>query len=108
MRDIALTGFILVLIPVILRRPWIGILVGAWISLMNPHRYTFGFAYDFPFAFVVALVTVVAMLFNRKEIEIPRHPIVYMLLTLMDKFGVPVDKVGGSNGKLDIDTLSEI
>lgn len=31
-----------------------------------------------------------------------------LLLTLVDKFGLPVEKVGGSNGKLPIDTLSEI
>jgi hypothetical protein len=31
-----------------------------------------------------------------------------LLVTLMDKMGVPVEKVGGSNGKLNIDTLPEI
>jgi len=31
-----------------------------------------------------------------------------LLVTLMDKLGVPVEKVGGSTGKLNIDTLSEI
>ena len=31
-----------------------------------------------------------------------------LLVTLMDKMGMPVDKVGGSNGKLNIDTLLEI
>jgi hypothetical protein len=31
-----------------------------------------------------------------------------LLVTIMDKMGFPVEKVGGSNGKLNIDTLSEI
>ena len=31
-----------------------------------------------------------------------------LLVTLMDKMGVPVEKVGGSNGKLQLDTLSDI
>jgi hypothetical protein len=31
-----------------------------------------------------------------------------LLVTLMDKMGVPVEKVGGSDGKLQIDTLSSI
>src|SRR5579863_3076247 len=31
-----------------------------------------------------------------------------LLLTLMDKMDYPVEKVGGSNGKLPIDTLSEV
>jgi hypothetical protein len=31
-----------------------------------------------------------------------------LLVTLMDKMGVPVEKVGGSDGKLQLDTLSGI
>src|SRR6266581_5192627 len=31
-----------------------------------------------------------------------------LLVSLMDKMGVPVERVGGSNGKLNIDTLPEI
>ena len=29
-----------------------------------------------------------------------------LLVTIMDKMGVPVEKVGGSTGKLNVDTLS--
>ena len=29
-----------------------------------------------------------------------------LLVTLMDKMGMPVDKIGGSTGKLPLDTLS--
>lgn len=31
-----------------------------------------------------------------------------LLVTLMDKLGVPVEKIGGSDGKLEIDTLSGV
>ncbi|HEU5236244.1 MAG TPA: hypothetical protein VFU37_03835, partial [Pyrinomonadaceae bacterium] len=31
-----------------------------------------------------------------------------LLVTIMDKMGIPVEKVGGSNGKLSLDTLSNI
>ena len=31
-----------------------------------------------------------------------------LLLTIMDKMGIPVEKVGGSTGKLPIDTLAEV
>jgi hypothetical protein len=44
MRDLALVAVIAILIPYILRQPWLGVVVGAWISFMNPHRYAFGFA----------------------------------------------------------------
>jgi hypothetical protein len=31
-----------------------------------------------------------------------------LLVTIMDKMGFPVEKVGGSDGKLQLDTLSGI
>lgn len=37
-----------------------------------------------------------------------KPPMGNLLVTLMDKFGVPVDRVGGSTGKLAIDTLSGV
>jgi uncharacterized protein DUF1552 len=37
-----------------------------------------------------------------------KPPMANLLMTLMDKLGVPVDHVGGSTGKLEIDTLSGI
>ena len=88
MRDFALLAFLVIVIPFILKRPWIGILVGAWISLMSPHRYAWGFAYNIPFAFIVAVVTVSGLVFGKHKIEFPRHPIMYMLLVLMTWFSV--------------------
>lgn len=41
----------------------------AWISYMNPHRLAYGFAYNMPFAQIVALVLFLAIIFNRKELE---------------------------------------
>lgn len=58
-------------LPVIFRRPYVGVLVWSWLSYMNPHRLTWGFAYDFPFAQIVGLVTIVAMLFDREKKHFP-------------------------------------
>lgn len=55
MRDILVTALILGSLPFILRRPYIGILVWAWVSYMNPHRLTWVFAYDLPFAQIVGV-----------------------------------------------------
>jgi probable O-glycosylation ligase (exosortase A-associated) len=71
MRDVALTLFIFALLPVILWRPYIGILVWTWIGFMNPHRLTWSFAHDMPFAMIVALVTLVAVLSSREPKKIP-------------------------------------
>jgi probable O-glycosylation ligase (exosortase A-associated) len=70
-RDIFVTAVIFGSLPVILWRPYVGVLVWTWISFMNPHRLTWGFAYDMPFAFIVAIVTLVALLISREPKRIP-------------------------------------
>ncbi len=91
MRDIVLTAFIFATLPFILWRPHIGILVWTWIGFMNPHRLTWSFAYDMPFAMIVALVTLVGLLGSREPKKVPwtRETIllliflVWVLLTTM-------------------------
>ena len=65
-RDIVLFLVVAIGIPFILRNPAVGIGYWVWLSLMNPHREAWGFAYSFPFAFVVAVTTVIG-LFLTKE-----------------------------------------
>jgi probable O-glycosylation ligase (exosortase A-associated) len=69
MRDLLVTAIVFGALPFILKRPWIGILVWSWLGYMNPHKQTWGFAYDFPFAQVVAIVTIVAFVFSREKKE---------------------------------------
>lgn len=71
MRDIAVTFVVFATLPFILRRPWIGILVWTWLGFMNPHRMAWGFSTEMPFAYIVALTTLVAMLFSKEEKSIP-------------------------------------
>jgi putative inorganic carbon (hco3(-)) transporter len=62
---------ILGLIPFIWKQPWIGVLAWLWVSVMNPHRFAFGFANSFPFAAIIVGVTVVSMLRSRKDVKLP-------------------------------------
>ena len=71
MRDVALTLVIFGLLPIILIRPYIGILAWMWIGFMNPHRLTWSFAYEMPFAMLVALVTLVGLLMSKEPKKIP-------------------------------------
>lgn len=59
------------MLPLILKRPWIGVLMWLWISVMSPQRYAFGFANDFPFAAIVAVTTLVAMLKEKNQVKFP-------------------------------------
>ena len=81
MRDVALTLVIFGTLPFILWRPHIGVLVWTWIGFMNPHRLTWSFAYDMPFAMIVALVTLVSLLMSREPKKIPwaRESIVLLI-----------------------------
>ena len=83
MRDIVIFGIIFGLVPMMIRRPAIGAVVFMWISLMNPHRLAFGPAYDFPFAMMVAVITIGAILFSREPRNYPATPVTVLLVTFM-------------------------
>ncbi|MBB5018893.1 putative O-glycosylation ligase (exosortase A-associated) [Chitinivorax tropicus] len=71
MRDLLLVGFILGSVPFILKRPWIGAVMWAWVSLMNPHRFTWGFAYNFQVAMIVGAATLLSLVMHLKEVKAP-------------------------------------
>lgn len=67
MRDIAVLSIVAVAALMTLRRPWIGVMLWTWLSIMSPHRYTWGFAYSAPVAAVAAGVTLLALLYTRER-----------------------------------------
>lgn len=83
MRSILLLTIIFGAIPFILTRPHIGVLFWSWISYMNPHRFTYGLAYSFPVAYLVAVVTLVGLLFSRERKGIPWNSVTVTWLALI-------------------------
>jgi probable O-glycosylation ligase (exosortase A-associated) len=71
MRDIFVTLVILGSLPFCIRWPHIGVLMWTWLAFMNPHRLTWGFAYNLQFALFVALATLVGLLFSKEPKKIP-------------------------------------
>ena len=71
LRDIAVTVVIFGLLPVCVVKPWIGVLTWTWIGLMNPHKLTWGFAADMPFALMVAVATLIGLVLTREKKPIP-------------------------------------
>ena len=71
MRDVALTLIMLVIVPNIFFRPALGPLAWAWVSMMVPHRLTFGFAYSLPFAQLVGGVTLIALFAAKERHKVP-------------------------------------
>ncbi len=75
MRDLILTLVVVASLPLAFRRPWIGLLVWAWLGYMNPHRLAWGFAYDLPFVQMAALATFAGLLFSADPKRIPGTPV---------------------------------
>jgi len=61
MRDLLIMTIVVIAALAALRRPWIGIMLWTWLSIMNPHRYAFGFAYDMPLAAIAAVSTMIGL-----------------------------------------------
>lgn len=81
MRDIAVTAVLGLLALISLGRPDIGVLTWTWVSMMNPHRLTWGFAYDQPWAMIIALATFIGLLFYKGTKRLPLSaPVVFLLL----------------------------
>ncbi len=80
MRDIIITLIVFGSIPLIFKYPWTGILLFSWISYMNPHRLTYGFAFNFQFALIAALVTIIAFAVGKENKKIPMTPISIVLI----------------------------
>jgi len=83
MRDVIITAMIMATIPFILRNPWYGVLTWSWLSYMNPHRLAWGFAYDMPFAQIVAIILLISMLVSPEKKRLPPNHLVAMWLAFL-------------------------
>jgi putative inorganic carbon (HCO3(-)) transporter len=84
MRDIVLTLFIGGALPFALRYTWVGVLLWTWLSIMNPHRLTYGFAFDMPWAQLVAGATLLSLVIDRKRLKFPwTAPVIALVLFIV-------------------------
>ncbi len=67
MRDVLILFIVYAGAFLALKRPWIGVMLWTWLSLMNPHRLSWGIAYDAPVAAVTAAATLLGLLFTRER-----------------------------------------
>lgn len=66
MRDLAVALVVFGSLPFLLRKPFWGILMLAWLGFMNPHRLCYGFMLTMPVVQIVAVVTLVGMLISKE------------------------------------------
>lgn len=82
MRDIVITVVIAYLLLRTLRKVEYGAYLWTWLSLMNPHRLTFGFASVLPWAQATAIATFASMLFSRDRKPLPINGGIVTLILL--------------------------
>jgi putative inorganic carbon (hco3(-)) transporter len=82
MRDLLLMMILFGSLPFILARPWIGVLMWTWVSVMSPHRLGWGIAYDMPFAMLIAIATIIGMLFSKQPKRMPITSVTVVLFLL--------------------------
>ncbi len=67
MRDLLIISLTLVGSLMALRRPWIGIMLWTWLSIMNPHRYAYGMAVHAPLAAMAAISVLLGLLMTQER-----------------------------------------
>lgn len=66
LRDIILFVVFFGVLPFALTRPPIGVALWSWVSYMNPHRLTWGIAYNFPFAMLAAGALLMSLFISKQ------------------------------------------
>ena len=80
MRTFVLAVILAALVPVSIAVPWIGVMTWTWISIMNPHKLTYGFLFNFPVAAVVGGATLIGLVFTRHRRMPPLNGVTLTLL----------------------------
>jgi putative inorganic carbon (HCO3(-)) transporter len=84
LRDLIVFTIVLASLPVIMFwRPHVGALMWVWISMMNPHRLTYGFAYEFPFAMCIAIATLIGLVLSKQRHTLPMNWITGLLIAFV-------------------------
>ena len=66
MRDLVLACIVFGALPLAFKRPFVGVLLIAWLGYMNPHRLAWGFMFSMPVVQIVVIVTLIGMLASKE------------------------------------------
>ncbi|CAM3879547.1 putative O-glycosylation ligase, exosortase A system-associated [Rheinheimera salexigens] len=80
MRDLLLVLFLFVAIFYSFKRPFIGIAAWAWIALIAPANWAFGFSNDFRLNLTIVVVTVLSYLFMHKNKKLAFNGLSFWIL----------------------------
>lgn len=78
MRDIVVFVFFAVALVFAFRSPILGLLLYYCFSVLAPHRFTWSYAYNFPFPMIAALVTMATSVIYYRQLRFPKIMEVYL------------------------------
>ncbi len=112
MRDILIMAIVLAGAFAAIKRPWIGIMLWTWLSIMNPHRYAFGFSNNAPVAAIAFAATILGLLITKDRSSPFKGTAVSVLVVFMvwmslsTLFGIsPADDYWQWNKVMKIDVM---
>ena len=116
MRSLIVMIIILGSAPICFFNPFYGLLVWTWISYFNPHRFTWGMAYGFPVAEVIAVPTLAGLIFagdsNRKIFKRETFLLLglwmWFLITFLVAKQTPLFADHVEAGQLELERVSKI
>ncbi len=80
MRSLALFLELLVLLPIVLVRPFVGVILWSWISFMNPHRLVYGgVALMMPWAMIIFFATIIGCILAREPRRLPINAVTVLI-----------------------------
>jgi probable O-glycosylation ligase (exosortase A-associated) len=106
MRDVLVTLIVFGSLPYIFKKPWLGMVMWIWISVMNPHSQGWGFARTYPFAAIIAGVTILSMVFSKEKKKLPITPVTMtfilfaLWMSVTSLFAIHPDQVGDQWSKV--------
>lgn len=71
------------MLPMSLMHPFVGVLLWAWISFMNPHELVYGFGTDLPWAVIVFCFMAVGCIVAREPKRIPVNALTVLIVMFM-------------------------
>lgn len=87
MRDLLLLSAIAGLLVLAMRRPFVGVLVWAWFTIMTPHQIAYG-VYGVPLNVLIAGVTIAAYIFSGEFRKFRLDPVVLFIIGLAGWIGL--------------------
>jgi putative inorganic carbon (HCO3(-)) transporter len=79
MRDIFLVIAVVIGLGFTIKRPFVGLLLWEWFSIMSPHQEAFGFSRSLPLNLIIAVVTLLSWFFSNEPKRIAPHKVTVLL-----------------------------